>query len=100
MLHAHRGFLRRDNVFIERFWRTIKYEEVYLRAYETVSHARESIARYIAFHNVRRPYTALAERMPDAVLPMKLAVDERAVVCARSVLGGLHHEYSLAPAST
>jgi len=56
----------RDNVFIERFWRTVKYEEVYLRAYETVSHARESIARYIAFYNSRRGHTSLQDRTPDA----------------------------------
>ncbi len=56
----------RDNVFIERFWRTIKYEEVYLRAYETVSEARESIARYIAFYNGRRGHTSLQDRTPNA----------------------------------
>jgi len=55
----------RDNVFIERFWRTIKYEEVYLRAYETVSAARESIARYINFYNSQRPHSSLADRTPD-----------------------------------
>jgi len=56
----------RDNVFIERFWKTLKYEEVYLRAYDTVSEARASIARYLAFYNGRRPHTALADRTPDA----------------------------------
>jgi putative transposase len=56
----------RDNVFIERFWRTIKYEEVYLRAYETVSEARESITRYIAFYNSQRGHTSLQDRTPDA----------------------------------
>jgi len=56
----------RDNVFIERFWKTLKYEEVYLRAYDTVSEARASITRYIAFYNSRRPHTALADRTPDA----------------------------------
>ena len=56
----------RDNVFIERFWKTLKYEEVYLRAYDTVSEARASIARYIAFYNGRRPHTALADQTPDA----------------------------------
>jgi len=40
----------RDNVFVERFWRTVKYEEVYLHAYEGVGEARQSIARYIAFY--------------------------------------------------
>lgn len=56
----------KDNVFIERFWRTLKYEEVYLRAYETVSAARESIAKYLAFYNARRPHTANDDLTPDA----------------------------------
>ena len=43
----------RDNVFVERLWRTIKYQEVYLRAYDTVSDARGSLGRYIAFCNSR-----------------------------------------------
>src|SRR5579863_871523 len=55
----------RDNVFVERFWKTLKYEEVYLRAYETVSEARESMARYIAFYNQRRPHRALKGQAPD-----------------------------------
>jgi len=41
----------RDNVFVERFWRTIKYEEVYLHAYESIGAARQSIGRYLAFYN-------------------------------------------------
>ena len=56
----------KDNVFIERFWRTLKYEEVYLRAYESVSAARESIRRYLAFYNARRPHTANDDLTPDA----------------------------------
>jgi putative transposase len=67
----------RDNVFIERFWKTLKYEEVYLRAYDTVSEARESIARYIGFYNGRRPHSSLQDRTPDAAyfaaLPLKQA---------------------------
>jgi putative transposase len=55
----------RDNVFVERFWRTVKYEEVYLHAYEDVGEARRSIARYIAFYNARRPHVALDGRTPD-----------------------------------
>lgn len=57
----------RDNVFIERFWRTVKYEEVYLRAYESVSEARRHLACYMEFYNVRRPHSSLDERTPDAV---------------------------------
>ena len=55
----------RDNVFVERLWRSVKYEEVYLRAYETVPEARASIGRYLAFYNKRRPHSALDRRTPD-----------------------------------
>jgi putative transposase len=55
----------RDNVFVERFWRTIKYEEVYLHAYDSVAEARQSIGRYLDFYNARRPHTALDGRTPD-----------------------------------
>ena len=50
----------RDNVFVERLWRTIKYEEVYLRAYDTVSDARGSLGRYITFYNSRRPHSSFS----------------------------------------
>ena len=55
----------RDNVFVERLWRSVKYEEVYLRAYETVSEARASIGRYLAFYNGQRPHSSLDRRTPD-----------------------------------
>ena len=55
----------RDNVFVERLWRTIKYEEVYLRAYESVSDARASIGRYPRFYNERRPHASLDGMTPD-----------------------------------
>ena len=45
----------RDNVFVERLWKSIKYEEVYLHAYETVSAARSGIGHYLDFYNARRP---------------------------------------------
>jgi len=57
----------RDNVFVERLWRSIKYEEVYLHAYETVSAAREGIGRYINFYNTRRPHSSHQARTPDVV---------------------------------
>ena len=57
----------RDNVFVERVWRSIKYEEVYLHAYETVSVAREGIGRYINFYNTRRPHSSHQDRTPDVV---------------------------------
>ena len=56
----------RDNVFVERLWKTIKYEEVYLHAYDTVSAARESLTRYVSFYNARRPHAALDRQTPDA----------------------------------
>ena len=55
----------RDNVFVERLWRTIKYEEVYLRAYDSVSVARDSLRRYLAFYNGRRPHSSLDGQTPD-----------------------------------
>ena len=56
----------RDNVFVERLWRSVKYEEVYLRAYETVSQAREGISRYFDFFNAARPHTAHGGKTPDS----------------------------------
>ena len=55
----------RDNVFVERLWRSIKYEEVYLRAYDTVSDARTSIGKYLAFYNGGRPHSSLDRMTPD-----------------------------------
>ena len=56
----------RDNVFVERLWRTIKYEEVYLRAYNTVPEARVSLGRSIdGFYNAKRPHSSLDRKTPD-----------------------------------
>ena len=56
----------RDNVFVERLWRTIKYAEVYLRAYSSVPEARASLGRYIdGFYNTRRPHSSLDRQTPD-----------------------------------
>ncbi|MFO0189497.1 MAG: integrase core domain-containing protein, partial [Alphaproteobacteria bacterium] len=56
----------RDNVFVERLWRSIKYEEVYLRAYASVPEARASLGRYIdGFYNTRRPHSSLGGQTPD-----------------------------------
>ena len=55
----------RDNVFVERLWRSVKYEEVYLRAYESVTEARASLGRYLAFYNEQRPHSSLDGRTPD-----------------------------------
>jgi putative transposase len=56
-----------DNVFIERLWRSVKYEDVYLRAYETPADLRAGLARYFEFYNTKRRHTALDRRTPDAV---------------------------------
>jgi len=55
----------RDNVFVERLWKSVKYEDVYLKAYDNVSHARAGIARYMDFYNSRRPHTAHGGCTPD-----------------------------------
>lgn len=79
--HAFTGFLKdqgirlsmdgrgawRDNIFVERLWRTVKYEEVYLQAYESVSAARAGIDRYFQFYNTHRPHSSLAGQTPDQV---------------------------------
>jgi putative transposase len=55
----------RDNVFVERLWRSVKYEEVYLRAYESVAEARASLGRYLDFYNRKRPHSSLDARTPE-----------------------------------
>jgi putative transposase len=55
----------RDNVFVERIWRSVKYEEVYLRAYGGVAEARALIGRYLDFYNRKRPHSSLDARTPD-----------------------------------
>jgi len=55
----------RDNVFVERLWRSVKYERVYLRAYDTVSHARSDIAEYLDWYNTKRPHTSIEDQTPD-----------------------------------
>ena len=57
----------RDNVFVERLWRSVKFAEVYLHAYETVSAAHQGLARYLTFYNQTRPHRALDGHTPDGV---------------------------------
>ena len=52
-------------MFVERLWRSVKYEEVYLRAYGSVSDARASIGQYLMFYNNRRPHSSLDRKTPD-----------------------------------
>ena len=68
----------RDNVFVERLWRSVKYEEVYLHAYDSVSDAGTSLGRYLDLYNRRRPHSSLDDRTPDQAYftplpPLRLA---------------------------
>ncbi len=56
-----------DNIFVERLWRSVKYEEVYLKAYQTVAEARARINAYLEFYNQQRPHQALGYRTPAEV---------------------------------
>jgi putative transposase len=56
-----------DNVFVERLWRSLKYEHVYLHAYESVGEARRRIGSYFEFYNSRRPHSSLEAHTPDQV---------------------------------
>jgi putative transposase len=57
----------RDNVFVERLWKSVKYEEVYLRGYESVSQAKALLGRYLDFYNLRRPHSRLERKTPEQV---------------------------------
>jgi putative transposase len=63
----------RDNVFVERVWRSVKYEEVYLKAYDSVSHAQRSLDTYMIWYNQNRPHSSQEDQTPDeayfAMLP-------------------------------
>jgi putative transposase len=56
-----------DNVFVERLWKSVKYEEVYLHAYDSVSQARQGLQSYFKFYNERRPHSSLDGKTPDSV---------------------------------
>jgi putative transposase len=57
----------RDNVFVERLWKSVKYEEVYLKAYDSVTDAKTGLGNYLRFYNTNRPHRALDGKSPDAV---------------------------------
>jgi len=65
----------RDNIFVERLWRSLKYEEVYLHGYDSVAAATGGIGRYFTLYNTRRPHSSLADRTPDEAyfFPLPLA---------------------------
>jgi putative transposase len=70
----------RDNVCVERLWKSIKYEEVYLHAYETVGAAQQGLERYLTFYNRQRPHRALDDKTPD--LGVLRQPDDTAQRCA------------------
>jgi len=56
-----------DNIFIERLWKTVKYEEVYLKAYASITHAKKELVKFFDRYNTRRPHQGLNDRTPDEV---------------------------------
>ena len=74
-----------DNIFVERLWRTVKYEEVYLKAYANATGARKELSHYFRFYNDRRPHQALGYRTPAEVFHRVTDVGEERAVQARSL---------------
>src|SRR5687768_2960213 len=68
----------RDNIFVERLWRSLKYEEVYLHAYDSVSAAIAGLDRYLTLYNRRRPHSSLADRTPDDAYFFQLSLSAAA----------------------
>jgi len=68
----------RDNVFVERLWRTIKYEHVYLHAYGSMNEAKERLKVYLEFYNSKRPHQSLDSRTPDAVYFKTVGAEKQA----------------------
>jgi putative transposase len=67
-----------DNIFIERLWRSVKYEDVYLHAYASGSEARSSLTRYFSFYNGQRVHESLGYATPDEVYSGALSATTRA----------------------
>ena len=72
-----------DNIFVERLWRTVKYEEVYLKAYANASEARRELSAYLRFYNDQRPHQALGYRTPAEVFHQVTDVGEEGAVQAK-----------------
>ena len=68
----------RDNVFVERLWRTIKYEEVYLHAYGSMNDAKTHLRTYLEFYNTRRPHQSLDGSTPDTVYYENISAEKHA----------------------
>ncbi len=88
-----------DNVLIERLWCTVKYEEVYLRAYESGSQARAGLGAYFDFYNTSRPHQALGYRTPTEVYPTgaKSQHVQRATTASESRLTAARLQLNLVP---
>jgi len=69
-----------DNIHIERFWRSLKYESVYLQSFETIAQARIAITQYIDFYNHQRPHQALGYKTPDEIYQQYFRKHEREVI--------------------
>ena len=67
-----------DNIFIERLWRSVKYEEIYLKEYETVDDLRKSLAKYFHFYNQERPHQTFGEATPLEVYQQGLSANGEA----------------------
>ena len=68
----------KDNRMIERLWKTVKYQEVYLKAYESITHARKELKNFFERYNTRRPHQGLNDRTPDAVYWSTLSKERNA----------------------
>ena len=73
-----------DNVFVERLWRAVKYEDIYIQGYEEVPELRRGLARYFAFYNHARLHQALGYRTPAAVYATPLPRDLQAITGERA----------------
>ena len=67
-----------DNVLVERLWKSVKYEEVYLHAYDSVAQARQGLQSYFKFYNERRPHSSLDGKTPDSVYFDSLPIQQAA----------------------
>jgi len=83
-----------DNLFIERLWRSLKYECVFLNAFETGSEARMGIGRWIGYYNADRPHSALAGRTPNELYATQVALTGNQASVYRSVRGPISGSYS------
>lgn len=70
-----------DNIFTERLWRTVKYENIYLHSYESIGHARAGLTEYFSFYNTRRPHSALGMKPPAELYLRSSSSEKRGSVC-------------------